>query len=263
MTALNGINIETYGNGQRRVVALHCALGRAASWAAISRQIEDATFIAPDWPSHGKSAPWTGKGLMLEDAIAIAAECIGTEPVDLVGHSYGALVALHFASNHPELVRSLTLIEPIFLVACAHDAPATLDAYLASMQPHFDSLAQGDNDTAAQKFIGIWGGGVQWEQIPEPGRAALIKQIPIVDACRPGDYNSPKDETVLANLGHLTMPILLVHGNRTVEVVKVIMNSLKKRLPTSQDAVIAKAGHMVANTHAAEVAKLLTDFWGK
>ncbi len=104
---------------------------------------------------------------------------------------------------------------------------------------------------------------MKWEQIPEPGRVALIKQIPIVDACRPGDYESPKDETVFANLEHLTMPVLLVHGDRTVEVVKSIMKSLKRRLPNSQDVVIEKAGHMVANTHAAEVANLLMDFWRK
>ena len=35
-----------------------------------------------------------------------------TAPVDVVGYSYGGLVALDFALHHPERVRSLTLIEP-------------------------------------------------------------------------------------------------------------------------------------------------------
>lgn len=261
MSALSGINVETYGNGSRRVVALHCALGRAATWAALARHLDDTAIIAPDWPSHGKSKPWTGQGLMLERAMAIALECIGTEPCDLVGHSYGALVALHLATQHPELVRSLTLIEPIFLSAAAHEAAETLDAYLAKMQPHFDTLSKGDQVTAAQEFIEIWGGGVKWEQIPEAGRDALVKQIPIVGACRPGDYNSPADEAVWAKLDDLRMPILLVHGDKTVRIIKDIMQILKRRLPHSQEVIISKAGHMVANTHAAEIAEHLKVFW--
>ena len=263
MTALDGINVETFGTGPRRVVALHCALGRGATWSALSRHLEEATITAPDWPSHGKSAPWTRDELMLETAIAIAAECIGNEPVDLVGHSYGALVALHLATERPELVKSLTLIEPIFLVACAHDAPEVLDTYLADMLPHFESLMAGDTETAAREFIGMWGGGAPWEQIPEPVRAGLVAQIPVITACRPGDYNSAKDEEALARLEQLRLPVLLVHGDRTVEIIKVIMQSLARRLPQSESAVIEKAGHMVANTHAQDIADLLTRFWSE
>jgi pimeloyl-ACP methyl ester carboxylesterase len=34
------------------------------------------------------------------------------EPVDLIGHSFGALVALDFALDHPDRVRTLVLAEP-------------------------------------------------------------------------------------------------------------------------------------------------------
>ncbi len=40
------------------------------------------------------------------------------EPVILVGHSYGGLIAFDFALNHPDHIRSLVLIEPpIFGIA--------------------------------------------------------------------------------------------------------------------------------------------------
>src|SRR5690242_12311166 len=39
-------------------------------------------------------------------------EALGISPVHLVGHSYGGFVAAYCASTHPQLVRTLTLIEP-------------------------------------------------------------------------------------------------------------------------------------------------------
>src|SRR5438874_12146533 len=46
------------------------------------------------------------------DDLALLIEKLHLGPVHLVGHSYGGLGALLFATEHPELVRSLTLSEP-------------------------------------------------------------------------------------------------------------------------------------------------------
>ena len=38
---------------------------------------------------------------------------MGGEPMDVVGHSFGGSIALRLALEMPELVKSLTLIEPV------------------------------------------------------------------------------------------------------------------------------------------------------
>lgn len=44
------------------------------------------------------------------------------EPVVLMGHSYGGLIALDFALNYPNYIRSLVLIEPpVFAIAKVKD----------------------------------------------------------------------------------------------------------------------------------------------
>lgn len=253
--ASHNINVEHYGNGDRRVVALHCSLGRAASWKNIANMLGDSvTITAPDWPGHGKSAPWMEGGLMRHAARDITAELIGDECIDLVGHSYGGLVALEFATRFPEKVRSLTLIEPIYLALVGLDDRPTLDRYLAQMQPHFDALANGDNDVAARIFMDIWGGGVTWEQLPAAAQAGLIQQIPVVDACKPGDETSPEDIATINLLPRLTMPVKVIFGSQTLPIVKQAMQGLSTRLPEAALVEIAGAGHMVPLTHGNEVA---------
>ena len=46
------------------------------------------------------------------DDLAMLIEQLQLGPVHLVGHSYGAVGALLFATENPELVRTLTLSEP-------------------------------------------------------------------------------------------------------------------------------------------------------
>src|SRR5262249_1163787 len=56
----------------------------------------------------------SGYSLHIEvDAVDDTLRRIGVRfPVDFVGHSLGALIALEFALEHPEKVRTLTLAEP-------------------------------------------------------------------------------------------------------------------------------------------------------
>ena len=249
------LNVESYGSGDRRVLALHCSLGRAASWKNIAQMLaDDVTVTAPDWPGHGKSAPWTEAGLMRHAARDITQELIGDDSVDLVGHSYGGLVALEFATRHPEKVRSLTLIEPICLAITGQDDRPLLDSYLAQMQPHFDALAKGDNEVAASIFMDIWGGGVTWEQLPPPAQAGLIQQIPVVDACKPGDETSPEDIATIDLLPRLTMQVKVIFGSQTLPVVKQVMHGISARLPNAEMVEIVGAGHMVPLTHGSKVA---------
>src|SRR5512138_3457520 len=98
------------------VILLHCSGSSGAQWRTLASTLEARHLVAaPDLIGYGSAAPWTGRApFSLAQEAGPILSLIGTlgEPVHLVGHSYGGAVALHIALTRPELVRSLTLIEP-------------------------------------------------------------------------------------------------------------------------------------------------------
>jgi pimeloyl-ACP methyl ester carboxylesterase len=72
--------------------------------------------VALDLYGYGESDSWPGNGpftLTAEAALADAVLPTGNGLIHLVGHSYGGAVALRFATQYPERLRSLVLIEPV------------------------------------------------------------------------------------------------------------------------------------------------------
>ena len=67
-------------------------------------------LLLPDRPGHGQT-PGRGREDFERDADLLAS-LLGTGGAHLVGHSYGGVVAIYMAARRPELIRSLTLIEP-------------------------------------------------------------------------------------------------------------------------------------------------------
>ncbi|CAM2738167.1 alpha/beta fold hydrolase [Skermania piniformis] len=142
LVAANGVqlHVQDLGTAGPPVVMLHGLLiGSAASWYFTSAPVLARTrrVRVYDLRGHGMSELARSDysvSAMAADLAAIA----GDEPVDLVGHSWGALVALRFALNHPARLRRLVLVEapmppssiPETIAFAANTDPARLVAAL-------------------------------------------------------------------------------------------------------------------------------------
>jgi pimeloyl-ACP methyl ester carboxylesterase len=108
-------HVQELGSGPP-VVMLHGLLvGSLASWyfTAAPALAQRHRVRLYDLRGHGRSAPArTGYDLrtMAGDLAALTGD-LGPDPFDLVGHSWGALVALRFALDQPARVRRLVLVE--------------------------------------------------------------------------------------------------------------------------------------------------------
>ena len=121
--------VRHFGSGTRKALALHCTLAHSGAWRGLGKVIGDRLAItAIDLPGHGESPDWDQRDDLTDVAISYAQPYLA-EPVDLIGHSYGAVVALLLAVSKPDKVRSLTLIEPVFFAVAKVDAPDVMTRF--------------------------------------------------------------------------------------------------------------------------------------
>lgn len=105
------LNVGRYGKG-RPLLYFHGVDGMRSSRQFVERLATGVTVIAPDHPGFGKSEmpPWIES---IHDMAYFYLRYLseqGLEPVDIVGHSLGAWLALEMAIRSPSSFRSLTLI---------------------------------------------------------------------------------------------------------------------------------------------------------
>ncbi|MCC6917778.1 MAG: acetoin dehydrogenase dihydrolipoyllysine-residue acetyltransferase subunit [Alphaproteobacteria bacterium] len=100
------------------VVLLHGYSGDLTNWMfCMGALAVRGPVLAIDLPGHGGSTKDVGDGSLasLARAALEAMDGAGVEGAHLVGHSLGAAVAARIAIDHPEKVRSLTLIAPAYM----------------------------------------------------------------------------------------------------------------------------------------------------
>lgn len=113
------------------IIFLHGGNMCGATWEGVAEHLPDRHLLMPDLPGYGDRAAnedWPGLPAAADDI----AELIRNEAHDgkahVVGLSTGGFTALHLASRHPELVRSLCIS------GVAYDGYAPLQKAIISPQ---------------------------------------------------------------------------------------------------------------------------------
>src|SRR5689334_876440 len=114
------------GSGPRVVFVHGSIVGAETTWRHQAPLAERWTLCLPNRPGFGASPPLE-RGDFEAEAPLIAE--LLEDGAHLVGHSYGAVIALFAAAARPEAVLSLTVSEPGSLRVAAGD-PA-VDALIA------------------------------------------------------------------------------------------------------------------------------------
>ncbi|MDX6548020.1 MAG: hypothetical protein QOG33_1570 [Gaiellales bacterium] len=110
------VNLYEVGAGPP-VVLLHGLLGSPAYLLPVARSLARAghRVLVPDLPGHGRSDPLCRFGFgEAADRLAEAVGRLGVERPALLGHSFGAPLAVHWALRHE--VRSLVAVSPVGVV---------------------------------------------------------------------------------------------------------------------------------------------------
>jgi pimeloyl-ACP methyl ester carboxylesterase len=183
-------------------------------------------------------------------------EELGISPVHLVGHSYGGFAAAYCASTNPQLIRTLTLIEPAvstillknlkskseFLgLLFAHPSIGRSAARFqrGSLDPSLKAFRQGNFDKALRLNLdGIMNRHGAFEKLPEPVRIMTKENERTV-----GELMAEVPVFGREEASKISAPTLLIHGTESPKVLHAIVDRLGKAIPNSEISIIRGAAH--------------------
>lgn len=218
----------------------------------------DWRVLAPDFIGYGQSDPWPiDKPFSIEaDVKVLLALARKTKSkLHLVGHSYGAALALEAARKLGARVKSLTLVEPVsFHLLRIENRPEWKDVErlgVSVLDP-----AKGDDRKAAAAFMSYWLGRWRWWLSPERFKSAIATTIPKVAL----EFSIAIDaQTTLADYAEIEAPVLLIVGAKTPPLTRAVIELLSGALPNAKIETLNGAGHMSPFTHPADLNQLILD----
>ena len=246
------------GHGPRPVLAIHCTIAHAGAWRGVARLMEEETTLtAFDMLSHGRSPDWDESGDFQDRITEIGADFL-TGRMDVVGHSFGATVALRLAVAYPERIRSLTLIEPVLFAAAK--GSGSFGPYRQVIAEYDRLIAAQSREEAAREFLRLWGAGGGLDDMPDGQRRYMIDRIHFIKASDAALFEDSAG--LVPRLGQVTAPTLLVEGAERLPVTAAVIDRMARDIPDTVRVTVPGAGHMVPITHpgpvAAAIATLFT-----
>ena len=205
------------------------------------------------WPNARPDPGVAYEGAAHAADLAALVEALGAGPAHLVGHSYGAVVALAVAAARPELVRTLTLGEPPLLgwLLGSPDGAALAGGLMAgAWEPARQAFGRGEPEAGARLFIdGVIGPGA-FDQLPPPVRAQALDnaaEMRLEMETLPEAYFPP---FAPEDAGLVQVPALLLTGEYSPPMFLRIVDELARALPAAERATVAGASHDLGNAPA-------------
>ena len=231
------LDVQRIGWGPAVVLSHGSVVGAARTWRHQLPLAEQWTLYLPNRPGFGAS-PALPRGDFEIEAPLIA-ELLG-DGAHLVGHSYGAVIAMHAAALRPDAVRSLTISEPGCLRVAAGDA--RVDAQIAGGERLYQLAAT----LEPPEFLRAFRGGVgSTHDTPAELAGELLHGTRLLMRERPPWESDPPLEA----LGAATFPKLVISGGHS-PVFEVVCDTVATRLRAAR-AVIPGRGHTIPAVGAA------------
>ena len=228
------LSVERIGHGPPILFVHGDIVGPSLTWRKQRELAERWTLIIPNRPGFGASAPLERNDFQVE--APMFAELLG-EGAHLVGHSYGAVIALIAAAERPDAVRSLTVSEPGCL-RLAEGTPA-VDEMIANGELLFEKASS----IPSEEFLRLFRGGAGSafgtpDQLPEE----LLHGVELLKRERPPWEADIPTERLAAS----DFPVLVLSGGHS-PAFEAVCDSLAEAL-SAERAVISGRGHTVPST---------------
>jgi pimeloyl-ACP methyl ester carboxylesterase len=264
------------------VVFVHGGIGDYREWdlqvpafAASFRTI--ALSCRGAWPNPKFTANQEiTLGAFVEDLVCFITT-LDLAPVHLVGHSSpGGFGGLLLAHRHPELLRSLVLLEPPAFPLLGVNIPPTPTQVLrllarnpragigfiklgtSGIRPAMKAFDRGDDERGLRVFMEAVAGKKAVASIPDETFQAFVGNVgPFKAQLRAGFPEFSEHDA-----RSIRVPTLLVAGTETPAPLTAVTDKLEELLPDVSRLNIAGASHNMFNSHPAEFNVGVMEFIG-
>ena len=162
-----GVDIAYLDEGSGPAIVIgHCSSASHREWLPLIETLRsDWRVLAPDFIGYGQSDPWPATEPFTIDADVSVLRTVAGEAegaLHLVGHSYGAALALEAARSLGPSVKSLTLVEPVSFHLLRQEGRPEWAEIERLGKSVLGAVAKGDDREAARAFMSYWLGRWRW-----------------------------------------------------------------------------------------------------
>lgn len=245
------ISFLRLGHGPR-IVCLHGSFGTGLSWFGVARSLSERfEFVLVDRRGHGASSPGHAPAALereVEDLISVIEE-VG--PIrSVVGHSFGALIALRAALAHPGILPRLALYEPPLRF---HDEALPRQALSAFRA----DVAAGEYENALLSFLPHLGTSEAELALlrAQPFWPSLVSLAPVE-----AENLSIELEHVPEDYRSIEEPILLLTGSESRPTLRKATEELCAVVPNAEITTLEGQSHYATVQAPDQLARALEPF---
>jgi pimeloyl-ACP methyl ester carboxylesterase len=258
------MNIDNYfvqkGTGEP-IVFIHGSYATTSTWKRIIEQLSKTHHcIAIKLPGHcGTPDPEDFANPCVETELAIIESVVTQltdQPIHLVGHSYGGVVALAQALKGSLSIGQLTLFEPVATWVLDLLSDKEMLSSVEVFLKKYNQDTMNNAPYACGQVIDFWGGGNEFAILPTfiKDTMALLQSNNLRHWKICSQVNNLR-----ADLAQLSIPTRIVCGSRSNQVAHAIVNHLHRELPHSKTYEIKDASHSLVTSHVDECLSVLQD----
>ncbi len=195
----------------------------------------------------------------VDTELAIIEEVIDTqtdEPVHLVGHSFGGVIALAQALKGNLALSQISLFEPVNVSILDKVQDKTMNEQLHQFLSHYRQCVSRDIPYSCGQVIDFWAGSGAFDLLPSGIKNSMNALV--ANNIRHWDIEASLD-IKLNDLQKLNIPTRLVSGTQSNPLATAICEHLSSIIENSKNYRIEGASHFLVTSHAAECIEALTD----
>lgn len=239
------------GQGEPVVLLHGVGMQAAAWWPQIEALANTHDVIALNLPGHGTSHRLQAEA-SLTDYVAWLDEVLETlalRPVNLAGHSMGALIAAGYAASHPETVLRVALLNGVF--CRSEEARAAVIARADQMQKGTFDL-----ETPLKR----WFGGSASEQAVQQQVRHWLSDVDLQGYATAYAAFARGDSTYAQDIDLIECPFLALTGGDDPNSTPGMSEQMAGRVVQGRAVVVPEHRHMV-NLTAPEVVNAELRHW--